>query len=86
MRKIADFNIVAYLLYLNPELKYSLSIEENGAVCFSFDFDDTQQLMYEYNHFYKNGKLPMYIDMKQFIGLQQMIRKIALAYKEEKQN
>lgn len=86
MRKIADFNIVAYLLYLNPELKYSLSLAENGAVCFSFDFDDTQHLMYEYNHFYKNGKLPMYIDMKQFVGLQQMIRKIALAYKEEKQN
>lgn len=86
MRKIADFNIVAYLLYLNPELKHSLSLAENGAVCFSFDFDDTQQPMYEYNYFYKDGKLPMYIDMVQFIGLQKMIKRIALAYKKEKQS
>jgi hypothetical protein len=86
MRKIADFNIVAYLLYFNPELKYSLSLAENGAVCFVFDFDDTHHLMYEYNYYYKNGKLPMYIDMMKFIELQQMIRKIAMAYKEEKQS
>ena len=86
MKKIVDYNIIAYLLYNNSELKYSLSLQENGAVAFVFDYNDIEQLMHEYNHFYKNGKLPFYIDLKQFIQLQQMIRKIAMAYKEEKEN